>query len=179
MNPYEKDATYSTPSLLLRRVRTEDAEALLACYSDPAAVARMNADNCSCDFHFKTVDRMREYIGYWLKDFDIGAYVRYALIPHGREDAIGTVEMFGTDYPEIGRAGIMRIDLASAYEKPELLRELVTLGIERFLDDFDAKTLLIMAGHTPERAAVLADMGFKPTERFRPGKGYYAYGELN
>lgn len=46
VSPYDRCPTYETPSFLLRPVQPEDAEALLACYSDPVVAARCNTDHC-------------------------------------------------------------------------------------------------------------------------------------
>jgi hypothetical protein len=49
-SPYDKGPVYETESFLLRLVEAGDAEDLLKCYSDPAAVALMNSDRCTSDF---------------------------------------------------------------------------------------------------------------------------------
>ena len=60
-----KDYRYETESFLLRQVKREDAPQLLRCYSDPAAVALMNDDNCIGGFLFKTLDEMEQAIHFW------------------------------------------------------------------------------------------------------------------
>ena len=60
-----RDYQYETPHFLLRQVTEEDAPALLRCYSDPAAVARMNADNCMRGFLCETEEDLRAYIRIW------------------------------------------------------------------------------------------------------------------
>ncbi len=73
------DYRYETPRFLLRQVRREDAPALLACYSDPAAVALMNADNCTGGFLFQTLGEMEQAIQFWNRD--VCGYARPAGIP--------------------------------------------------------------------------------------------------
>lgn len=175
MNPYEANAVYETRGLYLRLVTMEDANDLLLCYSDQEAVAKMNADSCTSNFYYTTLKQMQNCITYWLSEYEQKRYVRFSVIPKEYERAVGTVEMFGCDFPDVGRAGVLRIDLAAEYENSDIISELTALSIGSFIPDFNADTIFIKAGHTPERAKVLKDYGFIPTEEFRPGLGYYSY----
>lgn len=175
MKPYKTNPTYETKNLFLRLVAIEDAYDLLKCYSDPNAVAKMNADSCTSNFYYTFVEQMQNCIAFWLVEYKKQIYVRLSIVPKKFGKAVGTVEMFGSDYPEIGRAGVLRIDLATEYETPEVVSELTALAIGSFLPDFDIDTILIKAGHTPERAKVFEDYGFAPTSKFRPGLEYYSY----
>lgn len=176
MNPYEVNPTYETRNLCLRLVAMDDASDLLKCYSDPSAVAKMNADNCTSNFYYTSIEQMQDCISScWLDEYKKQEYVRLSIVPKGYGKAVGTVEMFGSDFPEIGRAGVLRIDLATVYELPEVVSELTALAIGSFIPDFNVDTILIKAGHTPERAKIFEDYGFFPTDKFRPGLGYYAY----
>lgn len=174
MNPYTVCPTYETRTLRLRLVKTEDAQNLLKCYSDPAAVAKMNADNCTSDFYYPTISKMRDAIAFWLSEYEKKKYVRFSIVPKESEKAAGTAEMFGGEFPEIGRAGVLRIDLATEYETPQVVSELTALAVGSFMPDFNIETMLVKAGHTPERAGVFENFGFAPTEKFRPGLGYYS-----
>ena len=58
MNIYQTCPEYQTETFRLRLVRPEDAEALLDCYSDPDVVSRANADNCTSDFYYTTLEQM-------------------------------------------------------------------------------------------------------------------------
>jgi len=175
MNPYEISPIYETKSLRLRLVTIADAYDLLKCYSDPDAVAKMNADKSTSDFHYTSVEQMQDCIAFWLREYEKKRYVRLAIVPKEYGKAVGTVEMFGSDFSEIGSAGVLRIDLASEYEKPDVISELTSLSIGSFISDFKIDTILIKAGHTPQRAKIFADYGFTPTDEFRPGSGYYSY----
>ena len=179
MNPYTICPTYETRTLHLRLVTMEDARDLMKCYSDPVAVAKMNADSCINDFYYPTLSQMQDAIAFWLREYEKQMYVRFSIVPKEYGKAVGTVEMFGSDFPEIGRAGILRIDLATEYEIPEVVSELTALAIGSFMSDFNIETMLIKAGHTPERAKVFEDDGFAPTDDFRPGLGYYEYKNKN
>ena len=56
---------YETEHFILRQVRSEDAPALMACYSDPEAVARMNDDNCLRGFLGQSAVDLRALSGVW------------------------------------------------------------------------------------------------------------------
>lgn len=175
MNPYAASPAYETKTLDLRLVTLEDAPALLKCYSDPEAVAKMNADNCTSDFYFTSLEQMRGCILTWVAEYERGSYVRLAVLPKKEAEAIGTVEMFAADFPSAARMGVWRLDLASAYENSPIVSELTALAIGAFMPDFNAQTLVVKAGHTPCRAKVFETYGFAPADVFRPGQGYYAY----
>ena len=171
MNPYEECPVYETPSFTLRLVQENDANDLLACYSDPKAVANMNADHCTSDFYYTTHEQMRECIAFWLVEYARGAYVRFSIIAKASGKAVGTVEIFGGEY------GVLRIDIATAYETEKYIDEFVTLAMDSFIDDFEIETLVIKAAHTPVRLKVIDKYGFALSQGFRPGAGYYEYRE--
>lgn len=164
MSVYENCPAYQTERFRLRLVRMEDAEALLPCYSDPAAVANMNADCCTSDFYYTTLEQMRDCIGFWLESYLRGDFVRFAVEDGG--DAVGTVELFGDEY------GVLRIDLPTRYEDEQTMRELIRLAMKEMVPDFPMGRLCIKAGHAPARKAAALSLGFVPSESFRPGMGY-------
>lgn len=168
ISPYDRCPTYETPSFRLRLVRPEDAEELLACYSDPVAVARMNADNCTSDFFYRTPDDMRRCIDYWLSEYRSRRYVRFAVVAKESGAPVGTVEMFG------GEAGVLRIDLATAWEPRAA--ELAKLAIDRWYLDFQAEKIVTKVGNAPERAEAFARLGFVPSD-FRAEQGDSGYME--
>lgn len=167
MNPYEKCPIYKTESFKLSLVKPSDAEELLVCYSDPAAVARMNADFCTSDFFYTTLAQMQECIDFWLKEYEQHTYVRFCIISKLTEKVVGTVEIFGGDI------GVLRIDLATAYEADKYIEELLYLAIVSFIPDFKIGSLKVKASNTPERINSLIKYGFIPSETFRPEMGYY------
>ncbi len=161
-----KDYRYETESFLLRQVKREDAPQLLRCYSDPAAVALMNDDNCIGGFLFKTLDEMEQAIHFW--NNDVFQYARPAVIDKGTGETVGTLEVFG------GETGVLRVDLRADYERPEVLRELYALAAERFPGDFPMGAMVTKAvSEASARRAVLAELGFSGPERFREYEGYY------
>ena len=52
---YKQYPQYETKSFKLRLISKEDAESLLECYSDKAAVAKMNDDFCLGSFYYTTI----------------------------------------------------------------------------------------------------------------------------
>lgn len=159
-----RDYHYETEHFTLRQVREEDAPALLRCYSDPSAVARMNADNCTGGFLFQTLEEMESAIRFWNGD----DFARPAVIDKNTGEPIGTLEIFG------GETGVLRVDLRADYETPEALAELYTLAMERFPKDFPMEAMVTKAPNpAPARRAVLEKLGFSGPEEFRGYGDYY------
>lgn len=162
-NPY-RNYRYETERFLLRQVQEEDAPALLRCYSDPAAVERMNADNCLRGFLCETLEDLLAYIRIWQGE----DYARPAVIDKSTGEPVGTLEIFG------GETGVLRVDLRSDYERPEVLRELYALAMERFPRDFPMGRMVTKAPPSaPARREVLRELGFWGPEEFRGFGDYY------
>lgn len=164
---YEKCPVYETPSFMLRLVGPEDAGPLLACYSDRQAVSKLNADSCTSDFYYTTVEEMEECIRFWLRAFKERWFVRFSILPKTCGSAVGTVEIFG------GETGVLRIDIAADYDKEEYVEELIRLAVLRFIRDFSIGSLKIKTSNTPERIPILEKYGFVASTDFRPESGYY------
>jgi [ribosomal protein S5]-alanine N-acetyltransferase len=159
---YENCSTHETKSFNLRLVQMQDAEALLECYSDPGAVRFMNADRCTSDFYYRTLDEMRQCIAFWLRDYENRAYVRYAIVDKGTGKAAGTMEMFGGNSQDVADWGMLRIDIASRYEKTEPLGELIGVATNNFYQEFSVKNIVTKAiGEAGERRAALQRFGFE------------------
>lgn len=168
-NVYEVCPVYETESFILRQVKLEDAQDLLACYSDKENVAKLNADCCTSDFYYTTLEQMKECIRFWLREYEMHYYVRFAVVPKGVGKAIGTVEIFG------GEAGVLRIDLAAEYITEQGYCELVTLAKEQFVEDFGVGSIKMKTANIPERVEWLERLGFVPSASFRPELGYHEY----
>jgi ribosomal-protein-alanine N-acetyltransferase len=167
-DPYVKCPEYDTESFRLRLVEIGDAENLLKCYSDSAAVELMNADFCTSDFHYETIQEMRECIRFWLEEYERGAYARLSVIDKRTCEAVGTVEFFG------GACGVLRVDLQAGYEKKADISELLCLAGGRLREDFRADRIIMKAiPKAAERLTALKEHGYKPDVTFRPGLDYY------
>ena len=153
-NIYEQCPTYETESFILRMVKIEDAADLLCCYSDRENVKTFNADFCTSDFYYSTVEEMENCIRFWLEEYQKQYYVRFSVIPTSNNKAIGTVEIFG------GEAGVLRIDLSSEYNTENSFTEIIKLAIEQFIDDFKIDSIKIKTLNISEKINCIEALGF-------------------
>ena len=162
MNVYETCPAYETPHLTLRLVRREDAAGLLAVYGDKRAQPFFNADNCTSDFCYERLPEMVECLGMWLWSYANGYFVRWTIL-HG-EVPVGTVEMFRRDAGDDGRGrGVLRIDLASRYERQKVFDELLTAILPDMHALFGCREVLTKAfDGSQERLTALRHHGFVP-----------------
>lgn len=160
MNVYERCPEIATPRFVLRLIRPEDVYGLLAVYSDPAAQKCFNADNCTSDFCYTTLQQMEECMNMWLWSYAHGYFVRWTIL---EEDVpVGTVEMFRRD-DEDGGTGVLRLDLHSRLETSYALSELLTALLPQLHRLFGCACVLTKS--TPEmepRCQVLQQLGFVP-----------------
>ena len=153
--PYEKCPVFETQNFRLRLVSEVDAEDLLICYSDPKAQALFNTDNFPHACNFYTVEEMAKCIRFWLMEYAREAYVRFAIVDKAFEKAIGTIEMFGPD------RGVLRIDVAPAYENKAHLKELLDACVAHFYDLFQVCTIATKAAPLAvARIEILREAGF-------------------
>ncbi|MCL2056925.1 MAG: hypothetical protein FWH02_06880 [Oscillospiraceae bacterium] len=166
-NPYEKCPVYETTHFLIRLIQSEDAEALVKCYSDSKSQELFNADNCTGDFCIDTTDGMATCINAWLQAYENKEYIRFAIVDKSFDKAIGTIEMFGGD------TGVLRIDIASVYEKPSELEEIIDICVKNFYDLFAVKTIATKAIPKAQfRIEALLKSGFCLSD-FKKRKNYY------
>ncbi len=166
-NPYKKCPIYETKRFILRLVEEKDAEDLLECYSDTISAKFFNSDNCTSDFIYKTLDEMRNSIKFWLWEYKNQGYVRFSIVDKIRSKAFGTIEMFAKgDYiGEYGKVGVLRLDLASRYEKVDVITELLDTIEENFYCDFEVENIITKAiPEAKERVAALKNSGFRELE---------------
>ncbi len=168
-NVYEQCPVYETESFFLRLIEPEDAEALLPCYSDKENVNRFNSDFCTSHFYFTTTEEITQCIRFWLDEYKMKYYVRFALILKTENRAVGTVEIFGGDF------GILRIDLPRSYDTEEYFAEIARLAIDDFIDDFGIGSLKIKTSNIEDRISCLEALGFIPAKNFRSELGYHEY----
>lgn len=158
---YEKCPEFDTKSFHLRLVQLGDAEDMLLCYSDRKAVERLNADHCTGDFYCANEEAMKQCIHFWLIEYENRGFVRLAILPKSGDlagKAVGTIELFGGEY------GVLRIDLASDYDSPETIGEIVKLAIDRLVGLLSVQTLVVKVSNVPERIPVLENYGFVPSD---------------
>ena len=169
---------YEREQVKMRFVEMEDARELLACYSDERAVRFFNSDNChGDDFHYTTMSRMKAAITFWCESYDNRYFVRWTVVEKKTNAVIGTVEMFQSEDQENGEAcGILRIDLASNYEKKPYLREILSIAVDNFYLNFKVSHILTKTfPDALERTECLDEAGFLPLGKLFRGEyeGYY------
>jgi len=141
MNPYEVCPVFEIESFMLRLVAEEDAEDLLTCYADTKAQKFFNCDKCTGDFCMYRKEDIQQCIKAWLWAYSQQEYVRFSVIDKSLSKAVGTVEMFGYIGKYKTKTGILRVDVASAYEKEQYLIEIFRLCNENFFDLFEVDTI--------------------------------------
>ncbi len=175
ISPYENCSTYETENFIFRLVKESDAEELLQCYSDLAAVKIMNSDYCTSDFHYTTIDEMRDCIIAWLAAYAQKDFVRFSIIEKKIQEAVGTIELFDDN-----EVGVLRVDLRSNYETRNLISEIIQMSNKHFYDEFGVKYIIIKAiPEASERLSALIENGFLPDDKFRPGLDYYVQSNGN
>ena len=173
--PTEENARY-----LLRMIRPEDCEDLLKVYSDEKAVPLFNGDNChGDDFHYTTMERMREAIGFWQFSYEQRYFVRWSIMDKVRSEVIGTIELFhrvAEDY--FTDCGLLRLDLRSDVETAEAIREILSLILEPAYDWFACSMIATKAiPQAEERVAALKQLGFEHVQQKLIGHDKAEYGD--
>ena len=172
-NPYKTCPVYETQNFMIRLVSEEDADDLLACYADPEAQELFNIDNFPTDCKFSTTEEMLEYIKFWLKEYEQEAYIRFAIVDKSTNKAVGTIEMFGMVGKYKTDTGILRIDIASRYEKAVFLHELLLVCVENFYTLFEVNNIATKAtNHAVDRISALKKLGFQAGD-FNGRSHYY------
>lgn len=175
MNIYENLLTYESENFVLRGVKMEDAEDLLKVYSDEKAVPFFNGDNChGDDFHYTTLERMKEAIGFWLFSYDNGYFVRWAIVCKASNEAVGTIELFHRDdvIEDYDNCGLLRLDLRSDFENADVIAELLSLIAQLTFELFGEKVVTKVKANATERLAAVNRLGFtRPKVALRGNQG--------
>lgn len=141
-NPYLRSPRLETETFLLRLVQLDDAQDLLVCYSDPKAQELFNSDHCTSDFCYQTVEEMENCIRYWLREYETQSYIRFAIVNKENKKAVGTIEMFGMIGEYKTERGLLRLDIASSYEKEVYLKELFSCCFDTFFLMFGVQDII-------------------------------------
>ena len=176
---YENCPTLENDRWLLRLVEEGDAEDLLSVYSDKMALPFFNSDNCHGDiFYYPTAERMARAVKFWIDSYAWRYFVRFTIIDKRTGRAIGTIEMFNRSGSDAtGGAGVLRLDVGSAWERADVLSELLGLVIGPFFAWFRVDEILIKGPvYAVERALALEERGFARTDQPLIGEGGRAYG---
>lgn len=168
MNVYEECPAVKTKSFTVRLIRQSDSDGLYECYHDEEAVRFMNDDNCDFGFYAESPERMAETVGYWIDFYEKQYFVRFAVVDNASGKAVGTIEGFN------GETGVLRVDIASVYERTEYLSELFQLATDHFYEWFGNEVLVTKAVEDAgERRDALAGCGWEYIDVFRDYRSYY------
>jgi len=164
MNVYENCPTFITQRYMVRLVRREDAAGLLSVYSDRGAQPYFNADNCTSDFRYQTLQEMEECVNMWLWSYAHGYFVRWTILEEDKP--VGTVEMFRRDDGEDGRGcGVLRMDVKSLLEFDDVFDELLETMLDPLHEHFGCGEILTKAPRfAHQRQSALKLHGFVPAK---------------
>jgi RimJ/RimL family protein N-acetyltransferase len=158
---------YAGSRISLRLIRETDYGDLLSCYSDEKAIPLFNSDNCDDDFRYRTPERMRQAVDFWVDAYRKRYFIRWTVIDNETGKGVGTIEMLrrraGDD---CNNYGILRIDLRSDFERETILQDILAIAKSAFFDAFDVEyivTKAIPSAHT--RINALKVSGFTPLGR--------------
>lgn len=172
MNVYEQCPVVSGEHFLLRLVSREDCADLLKVYSDPEAVPLFNSDNCNGDdFYYKTLERMKQAVDFWIFSYKEQYFVRWTIIDKATMAAVGTIELFHREADEhFYECGLLRLDLRSDYETVDDIVNIVSLIKEATYDLFYCNIIATKAvPKATERIKALGELGFTAADKMLVG----------
>ena len=167
-NVYEYCPKFENEKFLLRLISAEDTEDLLKVYSDTDAVPFFNSDNCNGDdFYYKTLERMKQAVDFWIFSYNERYFVRWTIIDKETREAIGTIELFHREADEhFYECGLLRLDLRSDYENAGKIVNIISLIKEATYDLFYCNIIATKAvPEATERLQALSDLGFVASEK--------------
>ncbi len=163
-----------------------DSKDLFEVYSDPLVLPFLNSDNChGSNFYCSKQEYMDETIKYWLKEYyETQGFVRFSILDKKIKKAIGTIEVFHRDAKDyFTNCGLLRLDVARAYEKAECIQEILSLCIDSFYELFHCDMIATKAPlYAIERIEALKHLNF--IYQTAPlighdGRKYYDYWKLS
>lgn len=185
MDIYKTCPTLQNDRFILRLVDDKDTDDLLKVYSDIKAVLFFNSDNChGDDFHYTTLERMRDALIFWKDAYKNGWFVRLTVVDKQTNNAIGTVELFRRDENDyFTECGLLRLDLRSDYEKSDIIQNILSLIVVPSFELFGVKIVATKAiSAAKERIKALSAIGFEESDQpliGHDGTKYYDYYVLN
>lgn len=177
-NVYQDFPLLENQRFLLRQVGEKDAQELVEVYGDKNALPFFNSDNCNGDnFYYPTRERMAEAIRFWLRGYEKGWFVRWAVVEKGTGRAIGTAELCRRDSQEgFGGCGILRLDVKNSCERAETLLHLLRLTLPCAFERMGCGEVATKAPlYAVERREALAKAGFVEDARPLIGEGGRSY----
>ncbi len=181
LNVYENVPKFENENFLLRMVSNSDIDSLLKVYSDKKSLPFFNSDNCHGDtFYYDTMEKMEKAIEFWLYSYQEKYFVRWSIIDKSTNKAIGTIELFHRDANDyFTNTGLLRLDLASDYEKESIIEDILNLIISDTYELFYCDKIATKAISTAiERIQALRNCGFISTDNVLiggDGTKYHSY----
>lgn len=163
MNVYKSCPVLQNDDFVLRLVNDKDLEDLLKVYSDMQAVALFNSDNChGDDFHYTSIERMRQALDFWKLSYENGWFVRFAILDKRSNEVIGTIEEFRREEKDFfTNCGLLRLDLRSDHEKQAEIISILSLITEPSFELFGCDKVATKAiPSATERIKALTALGF-------------------
>lgn len=185
MNIYKFCPVLKNDDFVLRFVNDDDLEDLLKVYSDMQAVPLFNSDNChGDDFHYTSIERMRQALDFWKQSYENGWFVRFAILDKASNEVIGTIEEFHREEKDFfTNCGLLRLDLRSDYEKQAEIKSILSLITEPSFELFGCDKVATKAiPSATERIKALTALGFAVSREpliGHDGTKYYDYYVLN
>lgn len=180
MDPYKKCPVMENVDYVIRPISAEDAADFLKIYSDEKAVPYFNGDNCHGDnFHYTTMERMRQAVDFWIMSYENGWFVRWSIVDKKTNRVIGTIEFFkrSSDNSFDG-CGVLRLDLASEFEKADVIKNTVSLFLTDVFEPFGVDTVITKVwSYAEERKIAFSALGFSYTEEKLIGNDGTEYGD--
>lgn len=179
MNIYENCPVLESEHFLLRPVENGDCPALLKVYSDKNALPFFNSDNCNGDnFYYASPERMAQAMEFWKMSYENGWFVRLAIVDKAAESVVGTTELcLRVSDDAFDKAGILRVDLRSDYEREEPLLDIFSLVTPHIPELLGSAGVITKAPiYAVERVKVLEKLGYVKSEHLLIGHDGYAYG---
>lgn len=173
---YQKCPVFSNEIITLKLTSIEDAEELLTCYSDDAAVPLFNSDNCDGDdFHYTSLEQMKKEVEFWQRSYELRWFVRMTIIFNSTNEKIGAIEMFNRSVTSVyGSHGVLRIDLMSKYERNHIISAVLDLADRHFFTAFYVNCILTKAiPSAEERIAALKSHNYSEAKDFEVGSNYF------
>ena len=181
MNVYENCPSFENDGFILRLTIEGDAQDLLKVYSDKKAAEFFNGDNChGDDFHYATVERVRQALDFWQQAYENGWFVRFAIEDKLNGEVIGTVEGFKRDSEDFFTdCGLLRLDLRSDYENAAEIESIMSLAAKPSFEMFGCGMVATKSAPSAyERKRALNALGFTRSEEpliGHDGTRYYDY----
>lgn len=181
MNIYKQCPVLQNDGFVLRLVNDNDTEDLLKVYSNMQAVPLFNSDNChGDDFHYTSIERMRQAVDFWKQAYQNGWFVRFAVLDKRSNEAIGTIEEFRREEKDFFTdCGLLRLDLRGDYENQTDIKNILSLIAEPSFELFGCGKVSTKAiPSAKERIKALTALGFVSSREpliGNDGTKYYDY----